>query len=208
MYYTEKFNSISHLVGTIISLVGFGALITVAIQQNTWQIYLSFTTFGFTLVLMYSFSTMYHSFSKKKIKTIFQKLDHIAIYLLIAGTYTPFAFVSLYDSKGILIIITEWVLALIGIVLELKVKKRIEALQLSIYLLMGWLIAIDFTALQANLSSTGLFWLVFGGIAYTVGVIFYVLDGKKILKHAHGIWHLFVLIGSFSHFVSIIAFVR
>ena len=208
MYHTERFNSISHLVGTVLTLVGFGALITVAIQQNKWQIYLSFITFGLTLVLMYSFSTIYHSFSNKKIKTIFQKLDHIAIYLLIAGTYTPFALVTLYDSKGILILITEWVLVLIGIVLELKVKKRIEALQLTIYLLMGWLIAIDFTALQANLSSTGIFWLVFGGIAYTVGVIFYVLDGKKTLKHAHGIWHLFVLIGSLSHFISIIAFVR
>lgn len=208
MYYTEKFNSISHLVGTILSLVGFGALITVAIQQNTWQITLSFITFGFTLVLMYSFSTIYHSFSKRNIKAIFQKLDHIAIYLLIAGTYTPFALVTLYDSKGILIIITEWALAIIGLVLEVKVKKRIETLQLSIYLLMGWLIAIDFTALQANLSSAGVYWLVFGGIAYTIGVVFYVLDGKKLLKHAHGIWHLFVLIGSFSHFVSIIAFVR
>ena len=208
MYHTEKFNSISHLVGTVLALVGFGALITVAIQQNKWQIYLSFITFGFTLVLMYSFSTIYHSFLNKKIKTIFQKLDYIAIYLLIAGTYTPFALVTLYNSKGILILITEWVLVLIGIVLELKVKKRIEALQLTIYLLMGWLIAIDFTALQANLSSTGIFWLVFGGIAYTVGVIFYVLDGKQALKHAHGIWHLFVLIGSLSHFISIIAFVR
>ena len=208
MYYTEKFNSISHLVGAVFSLIGFGALLTVAIQQNKWQIYLSFITFGLTLIVMYSFSTLYHSFSKPQIKSIFQKLDHIAIYLLIAGTYTPFALVTLYDSKGILILITEWSLALIGIALELKLKKRIQVLQLTIYLLMGWLIAIDITALQTNLSSTGVFWLVFGGIVYTVGIVFYVLDDKKVLKHAHGIWHLFVLVGSFSHFISVIGFVR
>lgn len=208
MYYTEKFNSISHLVGAVLALIGFGALITVAIQQQKWQIYLSFITFGLALVVMYSFSTLYHSFSTPQIKNIFQKLDHIAIYLLIAGTYTPFALVTLYDSKGVLILITEWALALIGIILELKIKKRLEVLQLTIYLLMGWLIAIDFSALQTNLSSTGVFWLVFGGIVYTVGVIFYVLDGKNLLKHAHGIWHLFVLIGSFSHFISIVGFVR
>ena len=208
MYYTEKFNSISHLVGAVLALIGFGALVTIAVQQTKWQVILSFIVFGFTLVVMYGFSTLYHSFSKPPIKTLFQKLDHIAIYLLIAGTYTPFALVILYDSKGVLILVAEWSLALIGIALELHIKKRIEALQLTIYLLMGWLIAVDLTALQNNLSSAGLFWLVFGGIVYTVGVVFYVLDGRQLLKHAHGIWHLFVLIGSFSHFISIIGFVR
>ncbi len=208
MYYTEKFNSISHLVGAVLALIGFGALITVAIQQHTWQIYLSFIIFGLSLIVMYSFSTLYHSFSKPPIKNIFQKLDHIAIYLLIAGSYTPFALVTLYDSKGVLILVTEWVLALIGIFLELKIKNRREVLQLTIYLLMGWLIAIDFTALQARLSAAGVYWLVFGGIIYTVGVVFYVLDGRQALKHAHGIWHLFVLIGSVSHFISVIGFVR
>lgn len=208
MYYSEKFNSISHLVGAVLAMIGFGALITIAIQQHKWQIYLGFITFGLALIVMYSFSTLYHSFSNPGLKNIFQKLDHIAIYLLIAGTYTPFALVTLYDSNGILILITEWALALIGITLELKIIKRIELLQLTIYLLMGWLIAIDFTALETSLPSSGVFWLVFGGIVYTVGVIFYVLDGMKALKHAHGIWHLFVLIGSCSHFISIIGFVR
>ena len=208
MYYSEKFNSISHLVGAVFALIGFGALITIAVQQHKWQISLSFITFGLTLIVMYSFSTLYHSFSKPEIKSIFQKLDHIAIYLLIAGTYTPFAMVTLYDSKGVLIVITEWVLALIGIALELKIKKRIEVLQLAIYLIMGWLIAIDFTALQARLEFAGIFWLVFGGVIYTVGIVFYVLDDKKVLKHAHGIWHLFVLLGSCSHFIAIVGYVR
>jgi hemolysin III len=208
MYHTEKFNSISHLIGTVLSLVGFGALITVAIEQYKWQIYLSFIIFGLALIVMYCFSTLYHSFSKPQIKNIFQKLDHIAIYILIAGTYTPFALVTLYDSKGILILITEWALALVGLILELKIKKRIEVLQLTIYILMGWLIAIDFSALQENLSSTGVFWLVLGGIIYTVGIIFYVLDGKHVLKHSHGIWHLFVLMGSICHFISVVGFVR
>jgi len=208
MYYTEKFNSISHLIGAVLSLIGFGALITVASQQHKWQISLSFITFGLTLIVMYSVSTLYHSFSKPKLKFIFQKLDHISIYLLIAGTYTPFALVTLYESKGISILIAEWILALLGIILELKIKKRIKVLQLSIYLLMGWLITTDLTFLQTNLSAAGVFWLFFGGIIYTLGVVFYVLDGKKILKHSHGIWHLFVLIGSASHFIAVVRFVR
>ncbi len=208
MYYSEKFNSISHLVGAVLAMIGFGALITIAVQQHKWQIYLSFITFGLALIVMYSFSTLYHSFSKPEIKYIFQKLDHIAIYILIAGTYTPFALVTLYDSKGILIVITEWAIALVGITLELKIKKRIEVLQLAIYLIMGWLIAVDFTALQAKLASAGIFWLVFGGIIYTVGIVFYVLDDKQALKHAHGIWHLFVLLGSCSHFIAIVGYVR
>ncbi len=208
MYYSEKFNSISHLVGAILSLMGLGALITVAIQQNTWQIYVSFTIFGSMLVLLYGVSTLYHSFSRPGLKTVFQKLDHLAIYLLIAGTYTPYALVSLYDSNGLLILGLEWGLAFIGIMLELNIKKRIEALQLSIYLIMGWLIVFDFSALQSNLAEQGVFWLIFGGIAYSLGIIFYILDDKKIMRHAHGIWHLFVLVGSGSHFISVIAFVR
>ncbi|HHS99234.1 MAG TPA: hemolysin III family protein, partial [Thiomicrospira sp.] len=142
------------------------------------------------------------------VKRIFQKLDHIAIYLLIAGTYTPFTLVTLVESSGIPILIAVWLLALVGISLELFIKKRIEILQLAIYLVMGWLVVIDFPYLKEHLAQAGIYWLIAGGAAYTAGIIFYILDHKQKLKHAHGIWHLFVLVGSASHFIAVIGYVR
>ncbi|HHS99373.1 MAG TPA: hemolysin III family protein, partial [Thiomicrospira sp.] len=202
MYYSEKFNSITHLVGTVLALMGFGSLLTVAIQQQQLLLFIGFTVFGLTLVMLYSFSTLYHSFKHPLVKRIFQKLDHIAIYLLIAGTYTPFTLVTLVESSGIPILIAVWLLALVGISLELFIKKRIEILQLAIYLVMGWLVVIDFPHLKEHLAQAGIYWLIAGGAAYTAGIIFYILDHKQKLKHAHGIWHLFVLVGSASHFIA------
>lgn len=208
MYYSEKFNSITHLVGAVLAIMGLGALITVAVQQQDVLLFIGFLTFGLTLVLLYSFSTLYHSFESPLLKRIFQQLDHVSIYLLIAGTYTPFMLVTLIDSNGFLILGAVWALAIIGIVLELSLKKRIEALQIIIYLIMGWLVVIDFDALEKALPKTGVYFLVAGGLAYTVGIVFYILDHKNLLIHSHGVWHLFVLAGSIFHFVSIILYVR
>ncbi len=208
MYYSEKFNSITHLVGAVLAIMGLGALITVAVQQQDVLLFIGFLTFGLTLVLLYSVSTLYHSFKNPFVKRVFQKLDHISIYLLIAGTYTPFMLVTLIDSNGIWILVSVWGLAIIGIVLELSVKNRIEVLQIVIYLIMGWLVVIDFDALKETLPETGVYLLAAGGLAYTLGVIFYILGHKQLLKHSHGIWHLFVLAGSFLHFMAIIIYVR
>jgi len=208
MYYSEKFNSITHLVGAVLSIMGLGSLITVAVQQQDLLLFIGFVTFGLTLVMLYSFSTLYHSFKSPLLKRLFQQLDHVAIYLLIAGTYTPFMLVTLIDSNGLWILLAVWALAFIGITLELCVKNRIEALQIIIYLIMGWLVLIDFPALKAALPKAGVYWLTAGGIAYTVGVIFYILDHRNLLMHSHGIWHLFVLAGSFFHFMAIILYVR
>jgi hemolysin III len=208
MYYSEKFNSITHLVGALLAIMGLGALITVAIQQNELLLFIGFLTFGLTLVLLYSASTLYHSFKKPFVKRFFQQLDHIAIYLLIAGTYTPFMLVSLIDSNGIWILAAVWGLAIIGITLELFNKNRIEALQIVIYLTMGWLIILEFDALKQTLPDMGIYLLIAGGLAYTIGVIFYVVAHKQLLKHSHGIWHLFVLAGSILHFFSIVIYVR
>lgn len=208
MYYSEKFNSITHLVGAVLALMGFGSLITVALQQKDVLLFTGFFTFGLTLVMLYSFSTLYHSFRIPLVKRVFQILDYIAIYLLIAGTYTPFMLVTLIDHNGIWILACVWGLAIIGIILELSLKRRIETLQILIYLIMGWLVAIDFSALKQELNTAGFYWLLAGGLAYTVGVIFYILDGRKLLKHAHGIWHIFVLTGSFFHFIAVIVYVR
>jgi len=208
MYYGEKFNSITHLVGSVLSLMGLGALLAVSIQQRDPLLIVSFSIFGVTLVILYTMSTLYHSFYRPGVKDIFQKLDHIAIYLLIAGTYTPYMLVSTGDGNGPMLLAFVWGLAILGILIELFKARRSEALQITIYLVMGWACTLDFANLKAALATAGIVWLTIGGIAYSIGVVFYVLDDKNKLPHAHGIWHLFVLIGSISHFISIIAFVR
>ncbi|MBD3612605.1 MAG: hemolysin III family protein [Hydrogenovibrio crunogenus] len=208
MYYSEKFNSITHLIGTIFSLMGLGALLTVSFYEQDLLLFIGFLTFGLTLVMLYSFSTLYHSLKDPFAKRVFQKLDHVAIYLLIAGTYTPFTLVTLIDSSGINMLIAVWSLAFIGISLDLFLKHRIELIQIAIYLIMGWLVVVDFSELKEALPFVGIFWLTAGGLAYTIGITFYVLDHKKRLRHAHGIWHLFVLAGSISHFIAIIGYVR
>jgi len=208
MYDGEKLNSITHLIGAVLALVGFGALLTVSIQHHDPWMISSFSVFGITLVVLYTCSTLYHSFKPPALKRVFQKLDHAAIYLLIAGTYTPYMLVSLRDSSGPLILAAVWGLAIVGILLDTFKKERVELLQISIYLLMGWLVVVDFDNLKLSLSNAGINWLIAGGLAYTLGVTFYVLDNMNRLRHAHGIWHLFVLLGSITHFVSILVYVR
>jgi hemolysin III len=208
MYYGEKLNSITHLIGAVLALIGFGALLTISIQEQSPRLIIGFTIFGLTLILLYTMSTLYHSFHRPELKKIFQKLDHVSIYLLIAGTYTPYMLVSLYDGDGLMMLLLIWSLALFGLLLDLFVTKRIEWLQILIYLIMGWVCTLNFSELQAALSTAGMAWLTIGGLFYTSGVVFYVLDNMKKLRHAHGIWHVFVLSGSICHFVSIITYVR
>lgn len=209
MYYGEKLNSISHLVGAVFALVGLGALLTVGIQTRDPWIISSFSIFGCTLVMLYTMSTLYHSFHPPRLKEIFKLLDHVAIYLLIAGTYSPYMLVSLRDGNGFLILGIIWVLALAGILSEIFLSGRaVKFGQLVIYLGMGWACSFDFASLKQALPELGLWWLTAGGIAYTAGVAFYILDKMKRLDHAHGIWHFFVLAGSACHFISVLGFVR
>lgn len=209
MYYGEKLNSISHLVGAALALVGLGALLTISIQTRDPWVITSFSVFGFTMVLLYTMSTLYHSFSSPKLKRIFQLFDHVAIYLLIAGTYTPYMLVSLRDGNGWAIMSVVWMFAVVGILSEVILSgKAVKVGQMLVYLLMGYACSYDLEALKLALSESGFFWLVTGGVAYTVGVVFYILDEMKRLNHAHGIWHFFVLAGSISHFISVIGYVR
>ena len=209
MYYGEKLNSISHLVGAALALIGLGALLAVGIQSRDPWIISSFSVFGVTLVLLYTMSTLYHSFHPPKLKDLFQLFDHVAIYLLIAGTYTPYMLVSLREGNGFLILAIIWGLALAGILSEVKLSGRaVKIGQMLIFLGMGWACTFDFASLKVALPAAGLWWLTVGGIAYTGGVVFYVLDLMKRLTHAHGIWHFFVLAGSACHFISIIGYVR
>jgi len=209
MYYGEKLNSISHLVGAVLALVGLGALLTIAIQTRDPWVITSFTIFGLTMVLLYTMSTLYHSFHPPQLKRTFQLFDHIAIYLLIAGTYTPYMLVSLRHGNGWLIMSIVWALAGVGILTEVFLSGRaVKIVQLIIYLAMGWAVSFDYANLKAALPVTAVDLLVAGGLAYCVGVVFYILGKMKKLDHAHGIWHLFILIGSICHYISIIGYVR
>lgn len=200
----ERFNTVSHLIGSIAAVFGLIFLLFISLNQgDPWKI-ASFTIYGITLLALYTFSTLYHGF-KGRWKKLFQKFDHIAIYLLIAGTYTPFTMVTLRGDTGWTLFAVVWCLAMVGIVIDLLPQKGHRILPLVIYLMMGWLIVLVLEPLTLNMSMAGMNWLFTGGLFYTMGVLFYVLDYKH--KLAHGIWHLFVLAGSFSHFITVSLYV-
>ena len=193
MYKGERFNSITHLVGSIAALIGLVVLIITASRQGDVLPIVSVTIYGFTLALLYISSTLYHSLQGKA-KNVFQQLDYLAIYLLIAGTYTPFALITLGETWGWVVFCLVWGLAILGIILEFLLQKSNRLIPLIIYLTMGWIIIIAIKPLVQALGMVGFGWLLLGGLAYTFGVIFYVYDEK--VRHFHGIWHLFVLAGS------------
>ena len=209
MYHGERLNSISHLLGTIFALMASGALLTVSLRINTTPALIGFNVFGITMVLLYTISTIYHSVREPRLKRKLKILDHISIYLFIAGTYTPLMLVSLSQGNGWLILSAVWGLAVLGIAAELLLSGRVVKIcQVISYLGMGWVCSFDLDNVRAALPEEGFFWLLTGGIAYTAGIIFYVLDKLNCLTHAHGIWHFFVLAGSVSHFICVIGFVR
>ena len=209
MYYGEKLNSISHLVGAVFSLIALGALLTLSIQTGDPRTIVGFSVFGLTLVLLYAMSTLYHSFEAPGLKRVFKLLDHISIYLLIAGTYTPLMLISVDSPSGTMILGLVWLLAFVGTLSEILLSGRaVKTCQLLIYLGMGWACTLDLASLKASLPEAGFLWLAAGGLIYTVGIIFYIVDKLKWLDHAHGIWHFFVLVGSACHFITIMGYVR
>jgi len=204
MYHGERFNSISHLVGAALALAGLVVLVVFAsLKGDPWKI-VSFSIYGVSLFMLYTLSTLYHSL-RGRAKEIFQKLDHIAIYLLIAGTYTPFTLVTLRGAWGWSLFGIIWGLAIVGIIVDTLHKKGSRSIQMVIYLLMGWLILVAMYPLVQALPTGGLVLLVTGGLLYTVGIIFYALDER--LKHAHGIWHLFVLAASIAHYLAVLIYI-
>ncbi len=205
MYYGEKFNSITHLIGLTLSVSGLAILVTLAaVQGDAWKV-VSFSVYGATLVLLYGFSTIYHSVKSPRAKAFLRQLDHNAIYLLIAGTYTPIALITLHGPWGWTLFGLVWVLAAFGIAQELTLGRRTRRLSMILYVLMGWLVLIAAKPLMAAMSLAGLAWLAAGGAIYSFGIYFYMNDEK--VRHYHGIWHLFVLGGSFCHFVCILLYV-
>lgn len=200
----EIFNALTHGVGAIFAVAALTLLIVFAsLYGNAWHI-VSVTIYGTTLVLLYLASTLYHSFTNEKLKNIFKLLDHSAIFLLIAGTYTPFMLVTIRGVLGWVLLSVVWVFAILGIILKIFFVGRFKIISTVLYLLMGWLIVVAMKPLIAALPVAGLRLLIAGGILYTLGSVFYIRKSKAF---NHGVWHLFVLGGSVCHFLSVLLYV-
>lgn len=204
MHYGERFNSITHTVGAALAVVGGAVLIVFAAKSgDPWKI-VSFSIYVASLLILYLASTLYHSL-RGAAKDVFRKFDYCAIYLLIAGSYTPFTLVTMRGSWGWALFAVVWGLALIGIVQELWFAKGARISSLIIYMMMGWLAIIGVKPLLATLGVPGFSWLAAGGLFYTLGIGFYATDHK--VKHGHGVWHLFVLAGSVCHYIAVLFYV-
>lgn len=200
----EIANSVIHGIGAGLSIAALAILVTFAgLFGDPWRV-VSFSIYGATLVLLYLASTFYHSFQSPRLKEIFRVLDHSAIFLLIAGTYTPFTLVNLRGVWGWTLFGFIWGLALCGILLEVFFMDRFKALSMTIYVGMGWMVIIAFKPLLSAVPVGGMIWLGVGGLTYTLGVIFYLC---KRIPFNHAIWHLFVLGGSVCHFFCILFYV-
>ncbi|HJW12703.1 MAG TPA: hemolysin III family protein [Albitalea sp.] len=204
MYYGEKFNAFTHLGAAVLALPAAIVLIVLAaLDGDAWRV-TSVSIYGLTLVLLYSFSTLYHSLRGRP-KIVLRKLDHESIYLLIAGSYTPFCLVTLRGPWGWSLFGVVWGLALIGGVQELWPIGKARIVSVVIYLVMGWVALVALVPLLRVLGPAGFAWVATGGVLYTVGIVFYALDSR--LSWAHGVWHLFVIAGSAIHYFAILHYV-
>ena len=200
----ERFNVISHAVGLVLSIIALVLLVVYSsVYGSAWHI-VSFSIYGASLIVLYSASTFYHYVQNPKLRHRLNIFDHAAIYILIAGTYTPFTLVVLKGWVGWTIFGVSWGIALLGVILKLSFTGKYDKISTVAYVLMGWLIIFAIKPLVGNLPFEGLMWLLAGGISYTVGAILYSI--KKI-KYNHAIFHIFVLIGSFCHFIAVFFYV-
>lgn len=198
----EQLNTISHAIGALLGIAGL--VILIVKQKGTeWSLF-SVLMYGISIIILFSASAMYHAARTERKKHYLRIVDHISIYLLIAGTYTPVLLLKLADSNGWPLFWTVWGIALFGVFLKLFFTGRFEIFSTLLYLVMGWLIVFDFTALSEAMHSNGLILLYAGGLAYTVGIVFYAIH--KILYN-HVIWHLFVLAGAICHYFMVLFFV-
>lgn len=207
MYYGERFNAYSHLTGFILSIIGtVFLLIKSALYGDAYRI-VSSAIYGGSLIFLYGISTLYHSIRSHHAKAVLQKFDHCAIYLLIAGSYTPFTLTTLNGGWGWSLFGISWGLAIFGIIQEVTIGRKSETriLSLILYLLMGWLIIVAIYPLIHHMSASGLFWLISGGLAYSIGIYWFINDEK--IRHGHGIWHIFVMLGSLAQFICVYAYI-
>jgi len=200
----EKINSLTHAAGVLLGVLGLIAMLAKSYQANSIIMAVCSTVFGFSLIFLYYSSAWYHGTRNLRLKIHLNKLDHAAIYFLIAGTYTPFALITLDGHWGWLLFAIIWSLALLGLLSKVFFMSKVYRLSSILYLAMGWLIIIYIKPLSANISPEGLFWIFAGGISYSLGVLFY-LWRKQFF--AHSVFHLFVLGGSICHFWAIYHYV-
>jgi len=204
-FWEEVANSSTHGLGAGLSLLGLGGLLTVAAKAGGARVLAGAAIYGASLVILYSASTSYHAARGPRLKPILKFFDHAAIYLLIAGTYTPFALVTLWGPLGWALLGLIWALAGGGILLKVKFLGRFKVASVVMYLAMGWLAVLALRQLWLALPGVGFWLVVAGGLSYTVGIVFYAL-GRSV-RFMHAIWHLFVLAGSACHYVAILLYV-
>ena len=201
----ELLNSISHGITALVAIGGFGVLIVFGAQsEKDWSLF-SALFYGGSLVALYSFSTLYHGLRHEKAKRVFNILDHCGIFLLIAGTYTPVLLITIGGTTGWIFFGIQWSMALIGIILKLFYTGKFKYISTLIYAVMGWIIVFKIGVLKAALPVPAYWLLASGGIAYTVGIFFYILDSR--IKYGHFIWHLFVMAGSILHYIMMVMYV-
>lgn len=199
----EYYNILTHGFGALISIIGLVYLLVLNHQANIQYGLISALCFGISLVLLYSASTLYHfaSYYDSPSEKNFRLFDHICIYYLIAGSYTPFTLISMIDGNGILIFTIIWICAILGTIFKLVFKGKYEWLSLAIYLIMGWLILFDISGIITYSTNLTLTLIVIGGLSYTIGTYFY---NKTSMAYNHTIWHIFVLLGSILHYIAVL----
>ena len=196
-------NAITHGIGAALALVGAVYLIAASTRGTAWHV-VSCSVFASTLVLVYVVSTLYHSLVRTRARHVFHVLDHSSIYLLIAGTYTPFTLVSLRGPTGWVLFAAVWTLAVAGIIFKCFAVDRFAVASALVYLFQGWFVVFAFRPLLQALGWHGMMWLGAGGLAYTLGILFFALDR---LRYFHAVWHIFVLAGSIAHYFAILYYV-
>jgi len=200
----ELANSISHGVGLLLALVGAPVLIVDAAHHHTAAFIVGASIFSATFIILYLASVLYHAWPQGQTKSVLQVIEHSAIFLLIAGTYTPISLGVLRGTIGWILFGTVWGLAASGIVLKGFIRDEHPVLTTILYLLMGWLVVFAVDPLFARMPAAGIRWLVAGGLAYTCGVVFFALDAR--VKFAHTVWHLFVIAGTFCHYLVVLRY--
>ena len=201
----ERFNAISHGITALAAIVGFVILVILGNSSEKSFTLFSAIIYGLSLVSLYTFSTLYHGLRNEKAKKVFQILDHCAIYILIAGSYTPVLLVSIGGTTGWVIFGVQWTVVLIGIVIKIFYTGKFDNISTLMYAVMGWMIVIRWQELVDSIPSEALTLLIAGGISYTVGIVFYLIGTR--IKFSHFMWHLFVIAGSLMHYIMIVKYV-
>ena len=201
----EIWHAVTHGIGFALSIAALVLLVVFAVMHGNGALHITAAAiYGVSLMVLYGSSTLYHALTHHKSKKLFQIFDHASIYILIAGSYTPLALLTLGSTSGWVLFGLEWGIAVIGITLKFLFPGRFELLSLIAYLVMGWLIVLDFSTFKAHIDPIGFWLIILGGLAYSGGVFFYVKDS---ITHFHTIWHLFVMLGSTLHFFAILFYV-